>query len=107
MMVRLAFAIATAIEPEILLIDEVLSVGDLAFQDKARQRMRDMMARARLICLVSHDLGSIPKLCPRAIWLGHGRLREAGDPATVVEAYTQSVRGPVRAMPAPVPVHAA
>jgi ABC-type polysaccharide/polyol phosphate transport system ATPase subunit len=94
MMVRLAFAIATAIEPEILLIDEVLSVGDLAFQDKARQRMRDMMAKARLICLVSHDLGSITKLSQRAIWMDHGRVRQEGEPAAVVEAYTQSVRAP-------------
>jgi ABC-type polysaccharide/polyol phosphate transport system ATPase subunit len=92
MMVRLAFAIATAIEPEILLIDEVLGAGDLAFQEKARQRMRDMMAKARLICLVSHDLGSIMKLCQRAIWLDHGRLRATGEPAAVVDAYTQSVR---------------
>jgi ABC-type polysaccharide/polyol phosphate transport system ATPase subunit len=107
MMVRLAFAIATAIDPEILLVDEVLSVGDLAFQDKARQRMRDMMAKARLICLVSHDLTSITKLCQRAIWLDHGRLRDSGDPATVVEAYTQSVRGPARPVPVPAAVHAA
>src|SRR5207237_8120334 len=54
MMVRLGFSIATAIEPEILLVDEVLSVGDMAFQDKARKRMREMMARARLIIMVSH-----------------------------------------------------
>jgi len=107
MMVRLAFAIATAIEPEILLIDEVLSVGDMAFQDKARQRMRDMMAKARLICLVSHDLSSITKICQRAIWLDHGVLREAGEPEAVVEAYTQSVRGPVRTMPLAAPVQAA
>jgi ABC-type polysaccharide/polyol phosphate transport system ATPase subunit len=92
MMVRLAFAIATAIEPEILLVDEVLSVGDLAFQEKARERMRAMMARARLICLVSHDLNSVIRLCQRAIWLDHGRLRKAGEPAEVVEAYTESVR---------------
>jgi ABC-type polysaccharide/polyol phosphate transport system ATPase subunit len=107
MMVRLAFAIATAIDPEILLVDEVLSVGDLAFQDKARQRMRDMMAKARLIVLVSHDLTSIAKLCQRAIWLDHGRLRASGEPATVVEAYTQSVRGPARPVPVPSAVQAA
>ena len=56
MMVRLAFSIATAIEPEILLVDEVLSVGDMAFQEKARERMREMIAKAKLIVLVSHDL---------------------------------------------------
>jgi ABC-type polysaccharide/polyol phosphate transport system ATPase subunit len=97
MMVRLAFAIATAIEPEILLIDEVLGVGDLAFQEKARQRMRGMMAKARLICLVSHDLASITRLSTRAIWLDHGRIRHAGAPAAVVGAYMDSVRAPARA----------
>jgi lipopolysaccharide transport system ATP-binding protein len=107
MMVRLAFAIATAIEPEILLIDEVLSVGDLAFQEKARQRMRDMMAKARLIVLVSHDLGSITRMCQRAIWLDHGHLRKEGEPAAVVEAYTQSVHARPQPIAAPVPVHAA
>ena len=56
MLVRLAFAIATAIEPEMLLVDEVLGVGDAAFQDKARARMREMMDQAELIVVVSHDL---------------------------------------------------
>ncbi len=90
MKVRLAFSIATAIDPEILLVDEVLSVGDRAFQEKAGQRMRDMMSKARLIVFVSHDLASIKKLCHRAIWLDHGRVRMVGDPADVAEAYTES-----------------
>src|SRR6266550_9242405 len=68
MMVRLAFSIATAIEPEILLVDEVLSVGDMAFQEKARQRMRDMMAQAQVIVMVSHDMESLGKFCTRGIW---------------------------------------
>src|ERR1700740_1044866 len=63
MLVRLAFSIATAIEPEILLVDEVLSAGDLAFQQKARQRMKEMIARAKIIVVVSHDLGNLPRLC--------------------------------------------
>src|SRR5437016_1906521 len=72
MMVRLAFAIATAIDPEILLVDEVLSVGDLAFQNKARQRMMEMMAKAHLMVMVSHDLTSLSKMCTHGIWLDHG-----------------------------------
>jgi ABC-type polysaccharide/polyol phosphate transport system ATPase subunit len=87
MMVRLAFAIATAIEPEVLLIDEVLSVGDLAFQEKARQRMREMMARAQIIILVSHDLASFPKFCDRVLWMDHGRVRQVGPPMEVITAY--------------------
>jgi lipopolysaccharide transport system ATP-binding protein len=92
MVVRLAFSIATAIEPEILLVDEVLSVGDMAFQHKARQRMREMMGKARLIVMVSHELLSLIKLCDRGIWLDHGRLRQAGPMAEVITAYVHSVR---------------
>src|SRR4051794_7943435 len=67
MLVRLAFSIATAIEPEILLVDEVLSVGDLAFQQKARARMKEMMNKAHLMVVVSHDLGALEKMCNRLI----------------------------------------
>src|SRR5947209_10668225 len=81
MMVRLAFSIATAIEPEILLVDEVLSVGDMAFQDKASRRMQEMMAKAQLIVLVSHDLKSLARLCERAVWMDHGRVRMVGPVA--------------------------
>jgi ABC-type polysaccharide/polyol phosphate transport system ATPase subunit len=96
MLVRLAFSIATAIEPEILLVDEVLSAGDLAFQGKARARMQEMMAKARLIIMVSHDLGSFLKFCDRVLWLDHGRLRQEGPPAEVIAAYTNSVQAQAR-----------
>lgn len=91
MMVRLAFSIATAIEPEILLVDEVLSVGDMAFQHKARQRMYDMMKKAELIVMVSHDLSSLATLCERGIWMDHGQIRQAGKMQDVIAAYTESV----------------
>jgi ABC-type polysaccharide/polyol phosphate transport system ATPase subunit len=91
MMVRLAFSIATAIEPEILLVDEVLSVGDMAFQQKAGQRMREMMAKAQLIVIVSHDLDSLARLCDRVVWMDHGRVRQVGMAAEVIKAYTDSV----------------
>jgi ABC-type polysaccharide/polyol phosphate transport system ATPase subunit len=94
MKVRLAFSIATAIEPEILLVDEVLSVGDMAFHEKASRRMRDMMAKAQLIVVVSHDLESIVKLCHRAVWMDHGRMRMIGTPREVVDAYMRSVGSP-------------
>lgn len=87
MMVRLAFSIATAIEPEILIVDEVLAVGDLAFQQKAAQRIRAMMSQARLIVMVSHDLKSLQNLSSRCIWLDHGQVKMDGDPAAVVKAY--------------------
>jgi ABC-type polysaccharide/polyol phosphate transport system ATPase subunit len=93
MKIRLAFAIATTIEPEILLVDEVLSVGDRAFQEKAGMRMREMIAQARLIVLVSHDLEALASLCDRLVWLDHGRVRQVGPPDEVVDAYLGQVAG--------------
>jgi ABC-type polysaccharide/polyol phosphate transport system ATPase subunit len=93
MMIRLAFSIATAIDPEVLLVDEVLGVGDMAFQAKAQQRMRDMIAKAKIIVVVSHDLDSLSLLCDRAIWMDHGKIRLTGPSADVVKAYTAFVKG--------------
>ena len=88
MMIRLAFAIATASEPEILIVDEVLSVGDLAFQQKASQRIREMMAQARLMVIVSHDLQFAGRTCARgSSGSDHGRLRQIGPPAETIAAY--------------------
>jgi ABC-type polysaccharide/polyol phosphate transport system ATPase subunit len=96
MLVRLAFAIATAVEPEILLVDEVLSAGDLAFQAKAQKRMRQLMERAKIMVVVSHDLPGLPRLCEQAIWLDHGRVRLAGPVNDVIAAYTDHVTGGLR-----------
>jgi ABC-type polysaccharide/polyol phosphate transport system ATPase subunit len=87
MLVRLAFAIATAIEPDILLVDEVLAAGDAAFQAKAYQRMRGLISRARAVIFVSHDIDSVRRLCDRVVWLDHGRIRAAGAPDDVIRAY--------------------
>ena len=87
MMIRLAFAVATAIEPEILIVDEVLAVGDLAFQQKATDGIRAMMAQARLMVIVSHDLDQLKQLCSRIIWMDHGTVKMDGEPAEVVTAY--------------------
>jgi ABC-type polysaccharide/polyol phosphate transport system ATPase subunit len=89
MMVRLAFSIATAIEPEILLVDEALAAGDLAFQTKARQRIRSLISSARSVLVVSHDLASLAQLCESIVWLDHGRIRMLGPADRVIEAYTQ------------------
>jgi ABC-type polysaccharide/polyol phosphate transport system ATPase subunit len=93
MLVRLAFSIATAIEPEVLLIDEVLGVGDLAFQTKARQRMREMMDQAELIVCVSHDTDALANLCERGLWLDHGRVRADGPIDDVIDAYVEATSG--------------
>ncbi len=94
MMVRLAFSIATAIEPQVMLVDEVLAVGDMAFQQKATQRMREMIAKAQIIVMVSHDLESLARLCDQGLWMDHGRVRMQGSMRDVIAAYKASVRTP-------------
>jgi ABC-type polysaccharide/polyol phosphate transport system ATPase subunit len=91
MMVRLAFSIATTVEPEILIVDEVLSAGDMAFQTKARERMRTLMSSARAVIVVSHDLISLESLCDRVLWLDHGKARMVGPASEVIAAYTRQV----------------
>ncbi len=88
MMIRLAFSIATAVEPEILIVDEVLAAGDAAFQTKARDRMKNLIARARAVIVVSHDMKAISQLCDRVIWMDQGRIRREGSADEVIEAYT-------------------
>ncbi len=99
MMVRLAFAIATAVEPEVLLVDEVLSVGDHAFQVKAHARMRELMTRSRLMVMVSHDLASVASLCTRALWMQRGTVSSDGEPDQVVNEYLLSIAPPDQAHP--------
>jgi ABC-type polysaccharide/polyol phosphate transport system ATPase subunit len=106
MLVRLAFAIATSIEPQVLLVDEVLSVGDMAFQAKARGRMREMMDQAELIVCVSHELNNLAQLCDRGIWLDHGRLRMDGPMEDVIAAYVEATNGTPRPAPAEEPAEA-
>jgi ABC-type polysaccharide/polyol phosphate transport system ATPase subunit len=89
MLVRLLFSIATEVDPEILLLDEILGAGDLSFQEKAQKRMFDLMDRARLIVLASHDLVTLKKMCGRILWLDHGRIRMEGPPEDVIPAYQE------------------
>ena len=86
---RLAFAVAVTMEPEILLIDEALSVGDARFRKKSFRKMRELCGENRTILLVSHALGSIKELCDQAIWIHNGELRMWDDPESVVDAYTE------------------
>jgi ABC-type polysaccharide/polyol phosphate transport system ATPase subunit len=97
MMIRLAFSIASAIEPEILLLDEVLAAGDMSFQLKARERMLSLMQQARLMMLISHDLGAIVEMCNQVIWMDHGQIKALGPAKEVVAQYTQSVAPPALA----------
>lgn len=97
MLVRLAFSVSTALEPEVLLVDEVLAAGDLAFQEKARARMMALMKQARIMVLVSHSLETLPQLCNRVMWLDHGQVRMLGTPEEVVEAYSSHMLAKGRA----------
>jgi lipopolysaccharide transport system ATP-binding protein len=91
MMLRLAFATSTAVEPEILLLDEVMAAGDASFIQHARVRMDQMMERARIVVFATHDLDLLPKICERTIWLDHGRIVLDGETADVVSAYLNEV----------------
>lgn len=90
MYMRLAFAVAAHLEPEILMVDEVLAVGDLAFQRKCLNKMRDISEHGRTIIFVSHNMQAVTRLCSRAIWIDHGRLREDGPAQNVVSNYLNS-----------------
>jgi ABC-type polysaccharide/polyol phosphate transport system ATPase subunit len=86
---RLAFSVAVNMDPDILLIDEALSVGDARFRRKSFNKMRELCNQARTIVLVSHALGSIQELCDQAIWMHRGELRMWDEPDAVVDAYTE------------------
>ncbi len=87
MIVRLAFAVAAHLEPEILLVDEVLAVGDLNFQKKCLGKMEDVSRGGRTVLFVSHNMGAIRQLCHRAIWLDQGKIRANGKVMKVVAEY--------------------
>ncbi|MEM9553873.1 MAG: ABC transporter ATP-binding protein [Acidobacteriota bacterium] len=89
MKVRLAFAVAAHLEPEILLVDEVLAVGDLRFQQKSLGKMNEVSRHGRTVLFVSHHMGAISTLCPRCIWLHRGRLRLDGPTDQVIAAYVR------------------
>jgi ABC-2 type transport system ATP-binding protein/lipopolysaccharide transport system ATP-binding protein len=91
MVARLGFAVATAWEPDILIVDEVLAVGDEAFQQKCRERIEMFRRRGVTVLLVSHNMNQVQSMCTRAVWLHQGRVRAVGPPAEVVRAYHAGV----------------
>jgi lipopolysaccharide transport system ATP-binding protein len=92
MYLRLAFAVAAHLESEILLVDEVLAVGDAAFQKKCLGKMDDMVHQGRTLLFVSHNMAAVQSLCDRVIWLRDGRVAEEGPSASVVSKYLQSTQ---------------
>jgi ABC-type polysaccharide/polyol phosphate transport system ATPase subunit len=93
MLARLAFSIATDIEPDVLIVDEVLSVGDAAFQIRSQERMESLIDRGASVVIVSHNLGMVEELADRTMWLDHGKSLMTGAPLEVIDAYKQTVDG--------------
>ena len=87
MHLRLAFAVATIIRPEILLMDEWLSVGDASFNEKAEKRLNDLVQSSRILVIASHSRELIERTCNRAMWIAHGRLKMDSNPQEVCSAY--------------------
>lgn len=93
MIARLGFAIATSVQPEILIVDEILSVGDFLFQQKCEERMAEMMAGGTTVIIVSHSIEQIERMCKHVLWIRKGNVVMQGDTIEVCESYkTGSVR---------------
>ena len=91
MAARLGFAIATIVRPEILIVDEVLAVGDAAFQEKCQKRMQEMLAGGTTLLFVSHSIEDVKTLCDHAIWLNKGHVMMQGNASEVCSAYMKSL----------------
>lgn len=89
MLARLAFSIATVVKPEILIVDEILSVGDAQFQEKSRKRMMELMGGGTTVLFVSHNLNQLREMCNKVVWLEHGQVRMYGRTQEVCDAYEE------------------
>lgn len=87
MLARLAFSVAAVVEPEILIVDEVLAVGDASFQEKSKTRMLELMGGGTTVLFVSHSIPQIRDMCDRVVWLDHGKVKMIGNAADVCDAY--------------------
>ena len=93
MVAKLAFSIATVVDPEVLIVDEILSVGDIKFQEKSKNKMMSMINGGTTVVYVSHSLDSIRELCDRVIWLDHGKLVKMGDTDDICDEYYETLMG--------------
>ncbi len=87
MKARLGFAVATVVDPDILIVDEVLEVGDMRFRRKCNERMEQLLSGGTTLLYVSHNINSVKSLCDKALWLDHGKMRMVGDAQTICDAY--------------------
>ena len=95
MTAKLAFAIATVVDPEILIVEEILTVGDIKFQKKSKNKMMEMINGGTTVLFVSHSIKQIEELCSRVVWLEHGEIVEIGETKTVCEHYYEHQLGDV------------
>lgn len=93
MIAKLAFSIATVVDPEILIVDEILSVGDIKFQEKSKNKMLQMIKGGTTVLYVSHSLESIKELCDRVVWLEHGKIIKIGESKPICEEYYEKQMG--------------
>ena len=87
MLARLAFSVATMVQPEVLIVDEILAVGDAAFQEKSKRRMLERMGGGTTVLFVSHSLSQVREMCGRVVWLEYGRVKMGGKAQEVCDAY--------------------
>lgn len=87
MVMRLAFSVASVVNPDILIVDEILAVGDAAFQEKSKARMMELMAGGTTVLFVSHNLEQVRQMCDRVMWLDHGEMKLIGDTQAVCDAF--------------------
>ena len=90
MVARLGFAIATIVKPEILIVDEILSVGDFKFQEKSEKKIKEMLLSGTTVILVSHDIAQIEEICTKVLWLEQGRVKGYGNTKEICEEYKNS-----------------
>lgn len=93
MVARLAFSIATLVEPEILLVDEILSVGDMRFQERSSAKMHELMQGGATVVFVSHDIDKVASICDKVLWLEKGHVRMIGEAVPVCEAFKAAMGG--------------
>ena len=90
MVARLGFAIATIIEPKILIVDEILSVGDFKFQQKSEKKIKAMMGNGTTVIFVSHSVAQVEEICNKAVWLEKGKIKKIGNAKEICEEYRKS-----------------
>ena len=90
MMARLAFAIASVVQPEILIVDEILSVGDAAFQEKSLNRMKELMSGGATVLFVSHNIDKLEEMCDRVVWLEKGKVKKIGKAKKICDEYRKA-----------------